>query len=306
MNPAQKKSAFYCLAGVIFGVISCETEPLGIEVEQVQPQIVVASQVIPDQFMAVGLTRSFGALDIDTEKDTVTSDFLSRIVVDSAIVTISYLGLVDTLFMLVDGIYVSLNTLQYPNEQYSLDVLDLSDSTRVFATTEMLPFVGFDSVEVVVNRSGQDTTVTIQYQFTDPPGENWYMLNYYRKYGRNSIDSLPIDTTDLPANFDINSYFDLGSNLLVETQLLTDKTFGSARVTGSASPLNIRPTDSIAVALSNISEEYYDFLHLRNQSQDWYSTIFNEPVHYPTNVINGLGYFNTHYPDVHFFDLNER
>lgn len=306
MNPAQKKSAFYCLAGVIFGVISCETEPLGIEVEQVQPQIVVASQVIPDQFMAVGLTRSFGALDIDTEKDTVTSDFLSRIVVDSAIVTISYLGLVDTLFMLVDGIYVSLNTLQYPNEQYSLDVLDLSDSTRVFATTEMLPFVGFDSVEVVVDRSGQDTTVTIQYQFTDPPGENWYMLNYYRKYGRNSIDSLPIDTTDLPANFDINSYFDLGSNLLVETQLLTDKTFGSARVTGSASPLNIRPTDSIAVALSNISEEYYDFLHLRNQSQDWYSTIFNEPVHYPTNVINGLGYFNTHYPDVHFFDLNER
>ena len=59
------------------------------------------------------------------------------------------------------------------------------------------------------------------------------------------------------------------------------------------------------ILLSNISEGYYQFLKSRERSGNLLSDITNEPVNYPSNVNNGLGYFNTHYPSIRFFDLKE-
>ena len=68
---------------------------------------------------------------------------------------------------------------------------------------------------------------------------------------------------------------------------------------------SVLPTDSLVMTLSNINEDYFNFLSLRKRSQNLFTEIVNEPINYPTNVENGLGFFNTHFPDIYFFDLNE-
>ena len=61
--------------------------------------------------------------------------------------------------------------------------------------------------------------------------------------------------------------------------------------------------DSLMILLSNISEGYYSFLMSRERSGNFLAEATNEPINYPSNVENGLGYFNTHYPSLRFFDL---
>ena len=109
---------------------SCVPEPIDIQITPPEPEIVVASQILPDRVMLVALTRSFSALEIDAEYDTVSDDFLNDLLVDSAEVMVSFAGRTERLFNLGNGIYGSLNTLQFPNETYTLSVFDSATSKR--------------------------------------------------------------------------------------------------------------------------------------------------------------------------------
>lgn len=53
------------------------------------------------------------------------------------------------------------------------------------------------------------------------------------------------------------------------------------------------------------SESYYQFLQVRENSGNFLTEITKEPLSLPSNVEGGLGFFNTHFPDLQFFDLNE-
>ena len=66
----------------------------------------------------------------------------------------------------------------------------------------------------------------------------------------------------------------------------------------------LKHDDSIAVTLSNISKNYYNYLVLRNESGSLYNQLNLEPLNYPTNVVNGYGFFNAHIPDIYFDDLS--
>jgi len=295
MQPAtiNVKSIFFVLLLAICILHGCTPKPLLIDVEQIEPKIVVASQIIPGQAMFIGLTRSFGALEMNADSDSVSNEFLDKLLLDHALVTVSYMDQTDTLYKLEKGIYVSVLTPQYHHEEYRLYVYDSTDGSEVFAMTTMLPQVGFDSVYPYIEKNGDDTIVYLHYSFTDPPEENWYMVNYYKN-----------QDNDTAAGFDLNNYFNRGDNVLIHTDVLSDKTFESQYYEATIALYGAAATDSIAVTMSNISEDYYKFLDLRNKSQNWFAEVTNEPINYPTNVIGGLGFFNTHFPDVRFFDLN--
>jgi len=90
----------------------CRPKPLLVDVPQLEPQVVVSSQIIPNAAMVIGLTRSFGALEEGGSDDIdVTDSLVSRLLVDGATVTISYSGQTDTLIQLADGLYVSVPLL---------------------------------------------------------------------------------------------------------------------------------------------------------------------------------------------------
>jgi hypothetical protein len=69
-------------------------------------------------------------------------------------------------------------------------------------------------------------------------------------------------------------------------------------------PRDYQPGDTIAVSLSNISEEYFDFMKLRIDNRYSFIELVSEPVNYPSNVVGGKGYFNLYVPDVRFFVLD--
>ncbi len=289
----MKNSIIFNLLIFCLVFFSCRPEPLEIEIPRAEPQVVVFSQVIPGEIMTVLLTQTFDALDFSEEEgDSLNQDIVDQLLLSGAQMTVSYRDRVDTLYQLTNGLYASIETPQYNNEVYTLDAT-LPDGRVISASSIMLPFVQFTEISPVIERNGEDTLVTIQYKFEDLPEDNWYMINVYTNGEEQNTGT------------DINSFFDDGSNVLKKTELLTDQLVEGSVMEGSIELANVSYTDSMVVSLSNINETYYNFLDLRKNSTNLFTELTKEPVSLPTNVDGGLGFFNTHYPDLEYFDLNE-
>ena len=63
------------------------------------------------------------------------------------------------------------------------------------------------------------------------------------------------------------------------------------------------PGDTIAVSISNINKDYYDFMQLRLDNRFSFVEYLSEPINYPSNVKGGKGFFNLYVPDIRLFVL---
>lgn len=296
----MKKYIVYiiCLSALTF--LGCRPEPLEIKVDPVAPQVVVFSQVIPDAVMTVLLAKTIGALGFsEEEQGEPDSALVNSLLVSDAVVTINYRNETDTLFEVENGIYVSLTPPRYDQELYTLKI-DTEEGEEISAQSTMLGQVPFETIEPIIELSDSDTLVRMAYSIVDPPEDNWYMVNFYTNRDVSENEE-PADSTDL----DLNSFFNRGSNFFVKTVLLSDQLFDNDLIMDTIDLPVLIPSDSLVVTISNISEPYHRFLDLRQTSQSLFNEIVREPINYPTNVENGLGFFNTHFPDIYFFDLNE-
>jgi len=289
--------AFFILS--VSSFFSCRPEPLSIELEPFENQVVVFSQIIPGEFMTILLTKTISALDFSEEEgDSVNQGFLNSLLETEAMVTISYREVVDTLFEIPanngmgTGVYASVQTPQYINEEYELKV-ETKDGQTLSAKSIMLPLIEFDEVLPNIERTNEDTLVKVDFKFTDLPGDNWYMLNFYTKGNGNQ------------QGVDLNSFFNSGSNLLKKTELISDAVMEGNIYEGTVELPDVSPTDSMVVTISNINETYFKFLEVRKTSSNFFTEITKEPISAPTNVEGGLGFFNTHFPDLEYFDLND-
>ncbi|MGB3946496.1 MAG: DUF4249 domain-containing protein [Bacteroidia bacterium] len=289
----KKTTYLYIIITIL--IYSCQPPGIDIDVKPAEQKIVVASQIIPQKNMFVALTKSFSPLEPIAGSQAVTDDLLNNFLVTNAIVTISYNNQTDTLNMLVPGIYYSTNVLLTNYNNYTLNVYEPSSTLSASALTTMLPQVKFDTVYPVITRTPVDTTVVIKYTLTDNPDEeNYYVVNYILKQSSTG------------ANLDISSYFGSGSNKILSSfELLNDASFTSNVYTHETLLDKVKPTDSIAVEIANISKGYYEFLTASKRTQGLLTQLTSEPIHYPTNVQNGYGYFNAYYPHAKVFNLNE-
>ncbi|RYD76984.1 MAG: DUF4249 domain-containing protein [Sphingobacteriales bacterium] len=268
-------------------MISCKPKDIDIDLPLHQPKLSIFSQVIPDRVILVTVTKSFNSLaPADSSKGD--SALINQLMVSNAIVTVTFAGRTETLENTDPGIYVSTNTLQIPNEQYTLHVKDPATGLECSATSAMLPRVDFDEVKTIIEKTTSDTNIAIEYRFTDMPAkENFYLVSYtpFRKNSKpNNNPFLSIQ----PVN---NTY-----------QLLSDKLFTEGKYTGKL-PLDSKLGDTIAVSLTNISEAYYKYLVVYQKSGKVFNQITGEPIDFPTNVTNGYGFFTTHNPDVKILKL---
>jgi hypothetical protein len=87
------------------------------------------------------------------------------------------------------------------------------------------------------------------------------------------------------------------------TRLIDDTEFdgGQYAETFRVFPRDYEPGDTIAVSLSNISQDYYDFMEKRIDNRFSFIEYLSEPVNYPSNVVGGKGYFNLYVPDIRIF-----
>ena len=56
--------------------VNCRPDPIDIDVQPAEERLVIASQILPNSIMVIGLTRSFSPLDPDGHEDTLQNDFL--------------------------------------------------------------------------------------------------------------------------------------------------------------------------------------------------------------------------------------
>lgn len=276
------------LSGVLFTMIvvcSCQPEPIPIDgLPEATPQIVVSTQIIDDQSLVVLLTKSFGALDASDDSDL--EELLNQIAVNDALVTISGPDGTDTLLFLELGFYGGITIPFESGKEYTLTVRS-ETLGEVYATTTVKPQITFRDIRAHLYYNGSDDTLAeVIYSFNDPPGKNWYMFSVQEATREDLIENLInpsayirlIDDTD----FDGTTYSEL------------------IRVSGDYSE-----GDTIAVTLSNVSEEYYDFLKKRIDNRYSFIEYLGEPVNYPSNVTGGKGFFNLYIPDVRTFVLGD-
>ena len=254
--------------------------PIDIELEVTPPKLVISSQVIPSSVMIVTISKSFSALSDNDPNETI----LDQILVDSAIAVIHYSGNTDTLYPVPDiaGVYASLSTPQAVNVAYRLEVYDPGIEEFVYATATMLPQVRFDSVSARIDSSGVIPFIEVYVEFNDLDGDNWYMINFY---------SEPNDSLQSGSPF-LNDY------IRTETRLVQDNTFSG--VFSGSFKLYEWTDEFLFVSISNISQGYYEYIELRQKSANFFTDLAKEPINYPSNVVNGYGYFNTHFPDTRF------
>ncbi len=263
-------------------VCGCLPDPLPVNyIPVVQPQIVVSTQIIQDQSLVVLLTKSFGALDASDDSDP--EELLDQIAIDDAKVTITGPSGSYELQTLDRGVYGGLIIPFADGEAYTLRVVSESLG-EVTAVTNVKPFVAFDDIKAELFFNGYDDTLAqITYHLSDPAEENWYMLNVQEVEREDLIENL-IN----PRSF---------------IRLLDDRNFHGVKYgeTFRVFPRDFIPGDTIAVSISNISKEYYDFVELRVENRFSFVEYLSEPINYSSNINGGKGFFNLYKPDVRFF-----
>jgi len=271
-------------------LMSCQLESLPISVEPAESQIAVASLVGPEELLFVTLTKSFSALSAEDISE-ITQDFTQALLLDSALVTLSYEGFTDTLetFFGITGLYFTELEVFNEFQLMELTVFDSTTSEIAFAQSVLQPPVRIDSVEI----SRRDTTINfladLSFSFNDPPSiDNFYVIQIYQ--------FTPPDTTISDSTAEGGLFFG-GENFLIYESLLTDRGVDEDGRIRKDDIIEFTSTvDSALVVLTNIDEGYYNFLEARGRSGSFLSSIANEPVNHPTNVSNGVGYFSAHQP----------
>ena len=260
----------------------CLPDPLDVRsVPTVKPQLVVSTVIVPDQSLLVLLTKTFGALDASDDSDP--QELLAQIAVNDAMVTLEGPDGVDTLSFISNGLYGGLFIPFEPGAEYHLRANSI-ELGEVTASTQVMARVEFSHVEAELYYNGfDDSLAQITYTLQDSVVNNWYMINVQEVEREDAVENLlnPRAYTVLFDDLEFNG-----------------KSYGERfRVF----PRDYQPGDTIAVSLSNISEEYYRFMQLRLDNRFSFVEFISEPVNYPSNVKGGRGYFNLYVPDVQLF-----
>ncbi|MBU6342370.1 MAG: DUF4249 family protein, partial [Bacteroidetes bacterium] len=242
---------------------------------------------IPPQEALFVFSRTFSALlgtkdSIDIKDQSV----VDLVLIDHAVATIKYLGVVDTLFQLAPGLYGSVHLDQLLATDFTLDLYDPKTGEKVSAQTRFLPKVPLDTafpVQRILSGLG-DTLHTLQFQFTDVPGtENYYLATY------TNINTLASSLGNIGGVFNFNQ---------IQFNVFSDKNNGDGALITYQPDFAGNAGDTLAVSLSNISKSYYEYLAAYKRSGNLLTQLTGEPVNLPTNVSGGFGFFALTRPSV--------
>lgn len=282
----KKYTAIGCLMITLFMIAGCLPDPLEIKnIPEAPAQIVINTQIVPDQSLVVLLTRTFGALE--ASDDTDPEVLLEQVAINDALVILEGPSGYDTLTQLQIGFYGGLNIDFQPGDAYELHVYT-AQLGEVHASTTVSTFVPFESIEAELYYTGYDDTLAqVTYSLDDPAGPNYYMVTVQQIERDDPIEEVV-------------------SNPRVFTRLVEDVEFDGEifSETFKVFPRDFTEGDTVTVQLSNISKDYYDFIQLRLDNRFSFVEFAGDPINYPTNVRGGRGFFNLFVPDVRVFELH--
>lgn len=271
------RKGYVHIALLAFVLIACLPDPLPVRNVPIPDNtVVIGSQNLPEQFLAIAVTKNFDALEGGREDDYEA--LIRSLLIDSLVITVEVVGELFELQNPDSGLYVGTDVPEIPGEIYTLSFENPFNDGHVTASAELLPFIGFDSVDIFIETNEFDTIVNVGLKLQDPPGPNWYMSN--------------VQLINEDFDYDVNPF----------TELFTDEGQDGELIEYAFRVFfrDYEKGDTVFVSLANISQDYYEFLDLRGTRRPFVGSL-GEPINYPTNVENGLGYFHMHIPDVRIF-----
>ncbi len=270
------------LLGLLMVVLgSCIPDPLEVtNIPTLPVKLVIASQALPDRGLSVLVTTSIGALDAGWGSEL--EPLMREIAVDDAVITLEHENQIDTLVHQLYGVYTGSGGIIEAGKIYTLRVRSVrwGEVTAVETAPEYVPF---QSASAKLYLTGYDSLASVTYSLQDPPDPNWYMINVQK-----ISSTTPVDRYLNPRVF---------------TRLVRDSSFNGQRFEESFNVIfqNYSLDDSVLVTMANISEAYYHYLKVRNDSRYSLAGFASEPLNFPSNVKGGYGYFNLHLPDARVF-----
>lgn len=258
---------------------SCIPDPLEIDnLEFPEAKIVVSSIVLPDQSVAILLTRSIGALEASDESDP--RELITEIAINDAEVTLMVDGTIYPLNLLQDGVYQGIGIPLVAGTECHLKVVSQLYG-EVSASTVVQAPIYFDTVQAQPYMNEHNLYwAEVSYTIKDPPTPNYYLLNVQKAKRKDVIDDILKPEA--------------------HTRQVEDKKFNAHEFSEMfrAVNKNFYPGDSLEVSLSNVSLDYFKYVGLRLENQLELVEVFSEPVYYPTNIRGGRGFFTLHLTDV--------
>ena len=171
------KNTIFVLMLAGFGFLSsCIPEPLEVDgVPAASSDPVVSTLFIPENNVALLLSRSFGAL---TEVSDSNQTALGSSLIPDAEASIRYLDNEIILTEEAAGIYTSDAFKAIENIDYTLNILDTQTGLEVSAVTQYVEQVSFESVSAITKDFDINPRAIVSYEFQDIANEpNWYMIN---------------------------------------------------------------------------------------------------------------------------------
>lgn len=252
--------------------VACNlSKEVEIELPGYESQPVVECYLEPGKPFRMLLTRSydfFGTFNID-------SNFFEKILLQDAVVTITYNGQTDTLYNNFSFDSNPLKVFNYtgqnivpatPGIEYTLNIVLPDNEGSITGSTVMLPLVPIDSVVVEPYAEADTIFRALAYLTDDPNTHNYYrrLLNYY------SLDSVP------------------EQDFLADDRILTTTkfAFGTGYELGEG--------DTIYNTVLHITKDYYDFFESVQLAYFGNLNPFAQPSPIKSNVrgpANPLGIF---------------
>ncbi len=283
------------LASLALILCSCQPEPITIDIPQAPPKMVISSQLVPNEnTLLVAVSKNFSALKNGAPTyDSNGVNFDTTLLLTNSVVILQSNNTIDTLTEFSPGLYMSKPLDEFTLQNYTLFASHQSTGLTAWSSTSHMPNIVFDSIYPIIS-SYDKGNINVHYQFTDIPNqENWYLINY--------ITGNKKDTTKSKIDVDY-----IASRMLNQSNnfdLITEKDFIAGKYITDKRLSRVKLGDTIAVAISNISKGYYDFLTVQKKASQLVNQIRAEVINFPTNIQGGYGFFTIHKPDIHLMEL---
>lgn len=284
----MKNSVLYILVLSIFTLASCTPEPLEVKLPTMPSVPVLASQfyfdtITQQSVVVVTLTKSLDARDgriPSVDSNGVIQD--KSMFIKGAVITITIGSTTYDFQEMEDGMYYAINVELADFAPCKIEAKTADGKRLVESTTYAMPEMDFEQIDLTTEKGYK----FLSYRLKDATNErNWYLVNYLTKQKQ---DSVP--------NYNDPRYI---AKRLTEQKLdfdlYTDKDFTDGALSVRKNLGNIG-YDTVALAVSEISEGYYQFLSAQKKYGALINQIKGEVINFPTNVVGGMGYFTIHQP----------
>lgn len=281
MNLIQKVSITLTTLALAF--TGCKPKPLTISVPQAPAQLTLSAAVFDEH--SVFVSAGYSVNSLQSLKDTAGNggkiNIPEEMALKDAVITLTESGRsADTLFLVSAGLYGNRNLQLHPGATYTLEVWDRNGVSLAIAGTTYFDMPVVEKIQPVIARNIADTVVSLRVKIGQVQDDDHYMISYTTlRQARMQSNPVSMEVATL-ASFSPKQLTLCSAK--ERTAGCIEKEFA----------VEARQDDTLVVLSGKIDQPYFNYLTIYKRSGSLINQLTGEPIHMPTNIVTGLGFFS--------------